>query len=145
MQESHTALPLTTDIVIAGGGPAGATIASLLSDLGWRVVLCEKRRFPRFHIGESLTPQILPLLDFLGVRARVEAMGFLRMAGHTVCWGNSQPRTSYYSSDHTRYGFQVWREDFDALLLAHARENGARVFETCAVKDVQLNNNGVRS
>ncbi len=143
MNDPQTPLPSTTDIVITGGGPAGATIAQLLAGLGFRVVVCEKRRFPRYQVGESLTPQILPVLDFLGVRARIEAAGFLQMAGHTVCWGNAQPRTSYYSPDHTRRGFQAWREDFDALLLAHARENGARVFEQCTVKDIELSDNGV--
>jgi halogenation protein CepH len=101
-----TQLPSTTDIVIAGG-PAGATIARLLSELGFRVVVCEKRRFPRYQVGESLTPQIFPVLDFLGVRTRIEAAGFLQMAGHTVCWGAAHPRTSYYSPDHSRRGFQV--------------------------------------
>src|SRR5215510_2356430 len=128
MDEAMTATPQSTpfqtDIVVAGGGPAGATIARLLAGLGYRVVLCEKRRFPRHQIGESLTPQILPILDFMGIRAQVEAAGFLRMVGHTVCWGTSQPRTSYYSPDHARHGFQVWREDFDSLLLNHARDGG---------------------
>ncbi|MBI3757379.1 MAG: tryptophan 7-halogenase [Deltaproteobacteria bacterium] len=143
MNEPRTQLPSTTDIVIAGGGPAGSTIARLLSELGFRVVVCEKRRFPRYQIGESLTPQILPVLDFLGVRARIEAAGFLQMAGHTVCWGTAHPRTSYYSPDHSRRGFQAWREEFDSLLLTHAREGGALVFEQCAVKDIQLTDTGM--
>ena len=135
---THTQIPTTADIVVAGGGPAGATISRLLAGFGFRVVLCEKRRFPRHQIGESLTPQILPILDFLGVRELVETAGFLRMAGHTVCWGTSQPRTSYYSPDRTRRGFQVWREDFDSLLLNHARNGGVQVFEGQAGESVQL-------
>ena len=135
--------PARVDIIVGGGGPAGATIARLLSGLGFRVVIFEKRRFPRHQIGESLTPRILPILDFLDVRARIEAAGFLRMAGHTVCWGSERPRTSYYSEDHSRRGFQVWREDFDALLLQHAREGGAQVCEEHLVKKVQLHHSGV--
>ena len=103
----QTSFPQHADVVVAGGGPAGATIAGLLARFGYRVVLLEKRQFPRHQIGESLTPQILPILDFLGVRQQVESAGFLRMVGHTVCWGSAQPRTSYYSPDHMRYGFQV--------------------------------------
>ena len=129
-------LPSHADIVVAGGGPAGATIALLLARFGYQVVLLEKRQFPRHQIGESLTPQILPILDFLGVRQQVEAAGFLRMIGHTVCWGSPQPRTSYYSADRSRYGFQAWREDFDMLLLAHAREAGVHVYEGLAVDSV---------
>jgi flavin-dependent dehydrogenase len=60
------------------------------------------------------------------------------MAGHTVCWGSPQPRTSYYSPDYTRRGFQVWREDFDQLLLEHARAGGVQVAEEQAVDSVQL-------
>jgi flavin-dependent dehydrogenase len=135
--------PNIADIVIAGGGPAGAAIARLLCGLGYHVVVFEKRRFPRHQIGESLPPRILPVLDFLGVRARIEAAGFLRMAGHTVCWGSEQPRSSYYSEDHSRRGFQVWREEFDSLLLQHAREGGAQVFEEHVVKNVLLHDSGV--
>jgi len=131
-------LPASADVVVAGGGPAGATIARLLADLGYQVILLERHRFPRPQIGESLTPSILPILDFLGVRAQVEAAGFLRMVGHTVCWGSSQPRTSYYSPDHTRRGFQVWREDFDSLLLEHARARGVQIIEGQAVDSVQV-------
>jgi len=134
-------IPTTADIVIAGGGPAGATIARLLAGFGFRVVLCEKRHFPRHQIGESLTPQIFPMLDFISVREQVEAAGFLPMVGHTVCWGTSQPRTSYYSPDHSRHGLQVWREDFDHILLNHARNAGVQVYEGHAVESVQLNQN----
>jgi len=130
-------LPSATDIVVAGGGPAGTTIAHQLAGFGYRVVLIEKRRFPRHQIGESLTPSILPLLDFLGVRTQVEQAGFLRMAGHSVCWGSSRPRTAYYSSDHHRRGFQSVRADFDLILLDHARQAGVRVVEGQPVRDVR--------
>ena len=130
-------LPPTADIVVAGGGPAGTTIAHQLAGFGYRVVLIEKRRFPRHQIGESLTPSIFPLLDFLGVRDQVEQAGFLRMAGHSVCWGSSRPRTAYYSSDHHRRGFQSVRADFDLILLKHARQAGVRVVEGQPVRDVR--------
>ncbi len=129
--------PLSADIVVAGGGPAGATVAHQLARFGYRVVLLEKRRFPRHQIGESLTPSILPLLDFLGVQTQVEQAGFLRMAGHSVCWGSSQPRTSHYSPDQHRRGFQSVRADFDLILLNHARQAGVHVVEGQPVRDVQ--------
>ena len=56
-----------------GGGPAGSTAAALLAERGWHVVLLEKERHPRFHIGESLLPLNLPLFDRLGVRDEIEA------------------------------------------------------------------------
>jgi flavin-dependent dehydrogenase len=131
-------IPTHTDIIVAGGGPAGSTIARLLANFSFRVVLLEKRRFPRHQIGESLTPQILPILNFLGVRQRVEDAGFLRMVGHTICWGSSHPRTSYYSTDHTRRGFQAWREDFDTVLLDHALHSSVQVIEEQTVESVRL-------
>jgi flavin-dependent dehydrogenase len=138
MATTPESLPTSADIVVAGGGPAGATISRLLAGLGYRVVLLEKRRFPRHQIGESLTPSILPMLDFLGVRTRVEAAGFLRMVGHTVCWGSPQPRTSYYNADHTRRGFQAWRADFDQILLDHARNSRVQIIEGQTVHYVAL-------
>jgi flavin-dependent dehydrogenase len=129
--------PSAADIVVAGGGPAGATIAHQLAGFGYRVVLIEKRRFPRHQIGESLTPSILPLLDFLGVRTQVEQAGFLRMAGHSVCWGSSRPRTAHYSSDQHWRGFQSVRADFDLILLNHARQAGVQVMEGQPVRDVR--------
>ena len=133
-----------TDIVVAGGGPAGATIAARLAAFGYRVVLLEKRRFPRHQVGESLTPAILPLLDFLDVRAEVEAAGFLRMAGHSVCWGSAAPRTAYYSPDRRRRGFQCVRAAFDRILLDRARQAGVRVLEGQPVQDVAEGPQGIR-
>ena len=56
-----------TDVLVIGGGPAGSTAATLLRQRGYRVALFEKDRHPRFHIGESLLPANLPLLERLGV------------------------------------------------------------------------------
>ncbi len=132
------------DVVIAGAGPAGSTAGYLLAALGFRVLLLEKSGFPRYSIGESLTPSILPLLDFVRVRAAVEKAGFLRMAGHTVCWGSPQARTGYYSADRSRLGFQVWRETFDALLLEHAgRQRRLEIRLGVGVKRVTLGHGGV--
>src|ERR1700712_2316524 len=61
--------------VVVGGGPAGSTIAALLAERGIDVVLLEKDRHPRFHIGESLLPFNLPLFDRLGVADQVERIG----------------------------------------------------------------------
>lgn len=137
-QVKFAALPTHSDVIVAGGGPAGATIARLLSGYGLRVVVLERHKFPRYQIGESLTPRILPIFDFLGIRSEVERAGFLPIAGHTVCWGEAQPRTTYYSPDHSRHGFQVWRADFDALLLDQARQAGVQVYEGQAVETISL-------
>ncbi len=124
-----------TDVVVAGGGPAGSTIAATLASYGYDVTLIEKYRFPREQIGESLTPSILPLLTTVGVRETVEKAGFLRTAGHTVCWGSSEPRTSYFGLAQQRFGFQAVRADFDLMLLDHARATGVRVIEGRSVRN----------
>src|SRR5215475_15336352 len=66
------------DVLVIGGGPAGSTIASLLARRGRRVVVIEKDRHPRFHIGESLLPLNMPLFDQLGVHEQIEAIGMVK-------------------------------------------------------------------
>ena len=66
------------DVVVIGGGPAGTTAATLLSDRGWDVTILDKDIHPRFHIGESLLPCNLPLFDELGVSAQLEQIGVVK-------------------------------------------------------------------
>ena len=68
----------TCDVLVVGGGPAGSTAGALLAEKGWHVVVLEKDRHPRFHIGESLLPMNLPLFDRLGVRAEIEAIAMMK-------------------------------------------------------------------
>jgi flavin-dependent dehydrogenase len=132
------------DVVIAGAGPAGSAVCNLLAGLGFEILLLEKSEFPRYRIGESLTPSILPVLDFLKLREAVEGSGFLRMPGHIVCWGSPEPRTGYYSPDKTRRGFQVWRESFDSILLETAqRQKGVEVRTGVTVNGVDVTTRGI--
>ncbi len=116
------------DVLIVGGGPAGSTAATVLARRGWRVLMLEKARHPRFHIGESLLPMNLPILERLGVLDAVEAIGvrkngadFPRPAdGRTLLFAFS--RALRDSPDHA---FQVRRDEFDQLLFDHARGAGA--------------------
>lgn len=79
-----------TDVLVVGGGPAGATAAALLAPQGYRVTVLERERFPRYHIGESLLPSLLPVLDVLGAREAVEAHGFVRKSGAFYGWGGQE-------------------------------------------------------
>lgn len=109
-----------------GGGPAGAAVALRLARLGHEVTLVERAAFPRAHVRESLPPSILPVLDALGVRERVECAGFLRPGGALVEWDGPRRAAGDAASPP---GFQVDRARFDALLLDAARAAGARVLQ----------------
>src|SRR2546430_11761371 len=66
------------DVLVVGGGPAGSTIAALLAERGRQVILVEKDRHPRFHIGESLLPMNLMLFDKMGLRSEIERIGMIK-------------------------------------------------------------------
>jgi len=117
-------------IVVIGGGPAGAVCAARLVQLGKRVLLLEKETFPRFRLGESLLPQSLHVLGAIGALERVRSR-FLVKRGAQFHEDATQRTTRFSFSgafDHRiDYAFQVPRDEFDALLLAHAAERGAEV------------------
>jgi len=115
------------EVCVVGGGPAGATLAARLARLGHHVAVVEQHRFPRPHIGESLSPAIWPLLESLGVRARVATRGFTRAVQARVRWrGPDEERTEVEG------GVTVDRGAFDAILLDRAREAGAEVLPPAA-------------
>jgi len=114
-----------SDICVIGAGPAGSTFAARMAQLGHRVCLIERARFPRPHLGESLSPGVLPLLQSVGVRERIEAAGFPRIRRVRVAWdGPVQLR-----DDARQQGRLVDRGTFDQLLLEHAAALGVRVLQ----------------
>jgi flavin-dependent dehydrogenase len=129
------------DVLVMGGGPAGATIAALLAKNGRRVILLEKDRHPRFHIGESLLPQNLPLLDRLGVRAQIEASSIQKYGIEFVSpYHGKKIRYDFANAWDKRfpYSFQVRRSVFDHILLRNAAAKGATVIEGCRVTSVEF-------
>jgi flavin-dependent dehydrogenase len=133
------------DAVVIGGGPAGSTAATLLAQAGRRVLVVEREKFPRFHIGESLLPYSMPVFERLGVRAVLDDT-FLHKHGaelSTAC-GTRQVRFFFregFQIAHPR-SYQVERSTFDKLLLDHAAASGAEVREATTVERVTFDADG---
>jgi halogenation protein CepH len=119
-------------VIVIGGGPAGSTAATMLARQGHHVALLERERFPREHIGESLLPASIPILEVLGVREAMEQAGFLKKWGATMVWGSGPDPWSWYFRETNRsypHSYQVWRPAFDQLLLDNSRRHGVEVRE----------------
>ncbi len=125
------------DVAIVGGGPGGSAAATVLARRGWQVALFERERFPRFHVGESLLPFQGDLLRRLGLEAKLAEAGFVRKYGALFLASDGSCSSQIDFGDllapPNNYAYQVERATFDRLLLDHAREAGARVFEEHAV------------
>ncbi len=129
--EAHAA-----DVLIIGGGPAGSTAATLLAGRGHRVVLLEKARHPRFHIGESLLPANLPLFERLGVADEIKAIGMQKLGAEFVSpWHGRGEIFEFKDAYDPRpaYAYQVRRSQFDEILIRRASRAGAQVIEGCRV------------
>jgi flavin-dependent dehydrogenase len=122
-----------TDLVVVGGGPAGAAAAIAARSYALRVVVLERDVAPRIRPGEAAHPGIEPLLRRLGVMDAVRKAGFLRYEGHWVAWGREPRRFVPFGQDERGpwKGFQLWRPDFDAILLDGAGRAGALIVRSC--------------
>jgi flavin-dependent dehydrogenase len=132
-------------VLVIGGGPAGATTAGMLAQRGIRVVLIEKARHPRFHIGESLLPANLPLLERLGVGDKVRAIGMQKWAAEFISpWDGRRQEFEFADSwdKSMPFAYQVRRSEFDEILIRRAAELGAEVIEGCRVTDVEFGADG---
>lgn len=132
-------LPTHTQVLVIGGGPAGSVTASLLAREGIEVVQLERARFPRYHIGESLLPSCLEVLELIGARERVEAYGFQRKPGAYLDWKGEQWMLDFGElRGQYQYSFQVQRAAFDDLLLKHAAASGATVAEGVGAESLRF-------
>ena len=135
------------DVAIIGGGPAGSTAATLLARAGRRVIVMEREKFPRFHIGESLLPFSMQAFDRLGVREKLDR-AFLPKYGGEIMAACGSKGVKFYFKDGFQSrrdrAYQVTRSEFDQLLLDHSRENGAEVREETAVTNLSFSDDCVK-
>lgn len=126
------------DVIVAGGGPAGATTAGYLAKMGYKTLVLEKSRFPRHQVGESLLPSMMPILEDLDLSETIEAENFPKKTGGTFIWGKSkEPWSVLFSTNpflpHS-HAYHVDRARFDKILLDNTARLGAEVREGEGVK-----------
>lgn len=144
----------TYDVAIIGGGPGGSTTGAMLRryDKTLKVLILEREKFPREHIGESQLPPIGRVLNEIGAWDKVEAAGFIIKLGATYTWGNTtepwvfgfvpkedvrdDPRPARFEGWRTRVAFQVDRAIYDEILLDHAASLGCETREETPVEKV---------
>jgi flavin-dependent dehydrogenase len=138
---------LDCDVVVIGGGPAGATAATELARRGHRVQLFEKSRHPRFHIGESLLPMNIPILERLGVLDAVDRIGVRKPAADFPAANERGFNVFDFSKSLEKlpgYAYQVKREDFDDILFRNAQGAGVRTHEETTVVAAATDDVGAR-
>ena len=135
---------MTVDVVVVGGGPAGSVCATRLAQRGRRVVVLERDRHPRFHLGESLLPNSLQVLDDIGVLPSVRERFIVKRGARFVDGADDTRSVRYAFAESFQprwdHAFQVTREDFDELLFRHAAAAGADTREGWEVTGVITEN-----
>ncbi|WP_010583754.1 NAD(P)/FAD-dependent oxidoreductase [Schlesneria paludicola] len=130
----------SANVVVIGGGPAGATVATLLAQQGVRVELFERERFPRFHIGESLIPETYWVLKRLKMLDKMKASHFVKKHSVQFVSASGRESTPFYFHDNKPHEcsqtWQVLRSEFDQMLLQNASEQGVQVRQGARVLDV---------
>ncbi|HEX4630336.1 MAG TPA: NAD(P)/FAD-dependent oxidoreductase [Chthoniobacterales bacterium] len=134
------------DVAIIGGGPAGSVAAALLARAGRRVIVLERDKFPRFHIGESLLPFSMQAFTRLGLHEKFARAGFMEKFGGEMYGACGDEGVKFYFEDgfrsQTDRSYQVTRADFDKVLLDHAAESGAEVREETGVDNIEFSDDG---
>jgi flavin-dependent dehydrogenase len=132
--------PTTYDTIVIGAGPAGSSASAILAEKGLRVLVLEREKFPRYHIGESLLPFTSFPLKRLGLFEKMRQSAFVKK--HSVQFVSRSGKASQPFYFSTRYEpdvaqtWQVLRSEFDQILMENARSKGAQVLEETTVEEL---------
>ena len=135
------------EVIIIGGGPSGTGTAAMLAEYGHKVLVIEREKFPRYHVGESLIPFTYGPLERLGLIPKMRQSHFVKK--YSVCFVQPDGRRSQpfyffnrYDRETVAQSWQVLRSEFDQMLAEHARERGAEMREETTVTQLLKNNSG---
>jgi flavin-dependent dehydrogenase len=132
----------TYDCIVIGGGPAGSTVATLVADAGHKVLVIERAKFPRFHIGESLMPETYWVFQRLNMLPKLKASPFVRKYSVQFVTASGRESAPFVFEERKPHEcsvtWQVDRASFDQMMLEHAEEVGATVWQETNVSDVVL-------
>jgi flavin-dependent dehydrogenase len=127
------------DVIVIGAGPAGSSASALLAEMGHKVLVLEREKFPRYHIGESLLPFTFFPFKRLNLVDKMRKSAFVQK--HSVQFVSQSGKASIPFYFDTRYEtdvaqtWQVLRSEFDQMLMENAREKGAEVIEEMNVRE----------
>lgn len=128
----------TYDCLVLGGGPGGCLAATMLADAGYHVALVEKRKFPRYKIGESMIPYNYFPLARVGMIEKMQASAFPKKYSVQFVGKSGRQSQPFYFSEHLDHAcaqtWQVTREVYDAMMMDNAREHGVQVFENTTAR-----------
>lgn len=129
------------DAVVIGGGPSGCATATILAEHGHRVLVLEREKFPRYHIGESMIPFTYGPMERLGLVPRMKASAFVKKYSVQFVSPSGQASQPFYffnryDRETIAQTWQVLRSEFDQMLMEHARERGAEVREQVTVREL---------
>jgi flavin-dependent dehydrogenase len=134
------------DVAVIGGGPGGSAAATFLARGGLRVALFEREIFPRFHVGESLMPAVMLMLERMQAREAVERAGFqVKYGACFIDEAAAHGQTFYFLGGQPwpDYTYEVPRADFDAILLDNAQKHGVTVYQPATVEAADFDAEGV--
>jgi flavin-dependent dehydrogenase len=127
-------------VIVIGGGPSGTTAATLIAQKGYRVTLFEREHFPRYHIGESLIPETFWVLDRLNMLPKMRGSHFVKKYSVQFVTSKGKLSEPFYFMDNKPHEcsqtWQVYRQEFDQMMLDNAREHGVDVHEGVRVLEV---------